>query len=45
LGMDFNCYIDESGDEGMETGGSRWFILGALIVQWDLRTKLSLEIA
>lgn len=30
--MVFNCYIDESGDEGIETGGSRWFILGALIV-------------
>lgn len=33
--MDFNCYIDETGDEGIETGGSRWFILGALIVQKD----------
>jgi hypothetical protein len=30
--MAFNCYIDETGDEGIETGGSRWFILGALIV-------------
>lgn len=30
--MGFNCYIDESGDEGIETGGTRWFILGALIV-------------
>lgn len=30
--MVFNCYIDEAGDEGIETGGSRWFILGALIV-------------
>jgi hypothetical protein len=26
------CYIDESGDEGIGTGGTRWFILGALIV-------------
>ena len=26
------CYIDESGDEGIGTGGSRWFILGALVV-------------
>lgn len=33
--MDFNCYIDETGDEGIETGGTRWFILGALIVQKD----------
>jgi len=30
--MIFNCYIDESGDEGIETGGSRWFILGSLII-------------
>lgn len=30
--MDFNCYIDEAGDEGIETGGTRWFILGALLV-------------
>lgn len=39
--MDFNCYIDESGDEGIETGGSRWFILGALIVQQDLDFQTS----
>ncbi len=39
--MDFNCYIDESGDEGIGTGGSRWFILGALIVlgEIDLQTS------
>lgn len=29
---DVNCYIDEAGDEGIETGGSKWFILGALII-------------
>lgn len=39
--MDFNCYIDEAGDEGIETGGSRWFILGALIVQQDLDFQTS----
>ena len=39
--MDFNCYIDETGDEGIETGGSRWFILGALIVQQDLDFQTS----
>ena len=39
--MVFNCYIDEAGDEGIETGGSRWFILGALIVpnEKDLQTR------
>lgn len=39
--MLFNCYIDEAGDEGIETGGSRWFILGALIVpeEVDLQTS------
>ncbi len=36
MAMDFNCYIVESGDEGIEAGGSRWFILGALIVQQEL---------
>lgn len=39
--MDFNCYIDESGDEGIETGGSRWFILGALIVPKDIDYQTS----
>ena len=29
----FNCYIDESGDEGYAPGSSEWFILGALIVK------------
>src|SRR4030042_1082173 len=39
--MNYNCYIDEAGDEGIETGGSRWFILGALIVPEieDLKTS------
>lgn len=43
--MDFNCYIDESGDEGIESGGSRWFILGALIVpkDTDLQTSTMVE--
>jgi len=43
--MDFNCYIDESGDEGIETGGSRWFILGALIVQKDLDFQTSVMVS
>lgn len=29
---DFHCYIDEAGDEGIGTGGTRWFVLGALVV-------------
>jgi hypothetical protein len=41
MATDFNCYIDEAGDEGIETGGSRWFILGALIVQQDLDSQTS----
>lgn len=39
--MNLNCYIDEAGDEGIETGGSRWFILGALIVPVDIDLKTS----
>ncbi len=42
--MDFNCYIDESGDEGIESGGSRWFILGALIVPIDIDYQTSLMV-
>jgi len=38
---DFNCYIDESGDEGIETGGSQWFILGAVIVPAEQDLTLS----
>lgn len=36
---EYNCYIDESGDEGIGTGGSRWFVLGAVIVpaEYDLQ--------
>jgi hypothetical protein len=30
--MAFICYIDESGDEGINCGGSRWFTVGALVV-------------
>lgn len=30
--MVYNCYIDEAGDEGIETGGSQWFMIGAIIV-------------
>jgi len=39
--MTLNCYIDEAGDEGIESGGSRWFILGALLVPdtIDLQTS------
>ena len=39
--VDFNCYIDETGDEGIETGGTRWFILGALIVKKDVDFQTS----
>lgn len=39
--MAFNCYIDESGDEGINTGGTRWFILGAIIVSDNLDLKTS----
>ena len=39
--MAFNCYIDESGDEGIETGGTRWFILGAAIVPDEIDLKTS----
>lgn len=39
--MAFNCYIDESGDEGIATGGTRWFILGAVIVSDDIDLKTS----
>jgi len=28
----FICYIDESGDEGINTGGSDWFVLTGLVV-------------
>lgn len=41
MATDFNCYIDETGDEGIETGGSRWFILGALIVRQDTDSQTS----
>lgn len=39
--MKFNCYIDESGDEGIETGGTRWFILGSLIVPEEVDLQIS----
>jgi len=39
--MVFNCYIDEAGDEGIETGGSRWFILGALVVPDEIDPQTS----
>jgi hypothetical protein len=43
--MDLNCYIDEAGDEGIGTGGTRWFILGALLVprESDLQTSKMVE--
>ncbi|VFN05899.1 MAG: Protein of unknown function (DUF3800) [Candidatus Kentron sp. G] len=31
--MNFNCYIDEAGDEGIDTGGSRWFLIGGVLVR------------
>ncbi len=39
--VDLNCYIDEAGDEGIDTGGSRWFVLGAVVVpaEDDLRSS------
>ena len=39
--MSFECYIDESGDEGIGTGGTRWFILGAIIVDDSIEPKTS----
>ena len=39
--MSFNCYIDESGDEGISTGGTRWFILGAVIVEDSIEATTS----
>ena len=39
--MVFNCYIDEAGDEGIETGGSRWFILSALLVPDEIDPQTS----
>lgn len=38
--MEYKCYIDESGDEGIGTGGSRWFILGALIIPQEREDEL-----
>jgi hypothetical protein len=38
---DYNVYIVESGDEGIGTGGTRWFLLGALIVPVDLDLQTS----
>lgn len=29
------CYIDESGDEGIDTGGSDWFVLTGFLVHAD----------
>jgi hypothetical protein len=37
----FRCFIDESGDEGIGTGGTRWFILGAVIVDDNIEFKTS----
>jgi hypothetical protein len=36
-----NCYIDETGDDGIDTGGTRWLILGAIIIpeQYDLKAS------
>jgi hypothetical protein len=39
--MAFNCYIDETGDDGINTGGTRWFILGAVIVSEDIDFETS----
>ncbi len=39
--MPFKFYIDESGDEGIGTGGTRWFILGAVIVDESRNLKTS----
>lgn len=39
--MGWNCYIDESGDEGVNTGGTRWFILGGLMVPADHDLEVS----
>jgi hypothetical protein len=39
--MPFKFYIDESGDEGIGTGGTRWFILGAVIVDDSINLQTS----
>jgi hypothetical protein len=39
--MGYKCFIDESGDEGIDTGGTRWFILGAIIVDEKVEAKTS----
>ncbi|MBT8421031.1 MAG: DUF3800 domain-containing protein, partial [Gammaproteobacteria bacterium] len=31
--MNFNCYIDEAGDEGIDTNGTRWFLIGGVLVR------------
>lgn len=30
---DFVCYIDEAGDDGIETGGTEWFILSGMMLR------------
>ena len=39
--MSYRCFIDESGDEGIGTGGTRWFILGAIIIDNSIELKTS----
>nr|VFK15525.1 MAG: Protein of unknown function (DUF3800) [Candidatus Kentron sp. LPFa]VFK30777.1 MAG: Protein of unknown function (DUF3800) [Candidatus Kentron sp. LPFa] len=41
MNVNFNCYIDEAGDEGIDTNGSRWFLIGAVLVRKDDDLKVS----
>ena len=42
--MEYNAYIDESGDEGIRRG-SKWFILTAIVVKKEDDLNLSKIIA
>jgi hypothetical protein len=37
----FHCYIDEAGDDGIDTGGTRWSIRGAVIARDEVDLKTS----
>lgn len=41
----FNFYIDEAGDEGIDTGGTQWFLIGGILVaeQDDLAVSRAVD--
>lgn len=41
---EFNAYIDESGDEGIDTGGTDWFMIGAVVVPKELDLQLARKV-